>query len=84
MRQGLTAYGVGGEMVLPAGIEPVHNDLQSSALPTELQEHRSSPRAAWSSIGDTVRRLRASVCLCGIADGTTIAQLPKTSKPQRM
>lgn len=58
MRQGLTAYGVGGEVVLPDGIEPAHKELQSSALPTELQKHRSSPRAAWSSSGDTVRRLR--------------------------
>ena len=70
MRQGLTAYGVGGEVVLPDGIEPAHKELQSSALPTELQKHRSSPRAAWSSSGDTVRRLRRSVCLYGFADGT--------------
>ena len=83
MRQGLTAYGVGGEMVLPAGIEPAHKDFQSSALPTELQEHRSSPRTAWSSSGDTVRRLRRSVCLSGFADGTRINLLLLPCKYRR-
>ena len=83
MRQGLTAYGVGGEVVLPDGIEPAHKELQSSALPSELQKHRSSPRAAWSSSGDTVRRLRASVCLCGIADGTRINLLLLPCKYRR-
>ena len=40
------------------------------------QKRRKMPRR------DTFRRLRASVCLFGFADGTTIAQMPITSKSQ--
>ena len=81
MRQ---AFAVTGHGIVEPPLESNQPCLHTrAALQIALRRHnRSSPHTVLSSSGDTVRRLRISVGLSGSADGTTITQMPITSKYQ--
>lgn len=83
MRQGSTAYGVGGKLVFRGGFEPptcCFNRLLLSLLSYRNIEAAHEPQSRACTYGQhrwgkTVRRLRASVGLCGFADGTIQSQI---------